>query len=113
MIFILTFMFIFSLKCIKCSENMLYVQNEKVWTDEQDKAGFSRNFLLESFLTPSFFIRIFIGIVSTFINCLTLNPFFMGITILVVGCFFIPKKNDYFNPDELYLFLYKKFKNKI
>ena len=99
-----------NLKCIKCSENMLYVENEKVWTDEQDKEGFTRNYLLESFLTPSFFIRILIGIVATFIACVTKNPFYMGITIVVVGLFFVPKENDYYNPDELFLFIYKKFR---
>ena len=43
-----------NLSCIKCSENLLYVANEKEWTAEQDKEGFSRNYILESFLTPSF-----------------------------------------------------------
>lgn len=99
-----------NLKCIKCSESIIYVQNEQEWTEEQNKEGFSRNYLLESFMTPSFFIRVFLGFTFAYIGIATLNGFMMGLAILVVGTFFIPKDNDYFNPDELFLMLYKKFK---
>lgn len=32
--------------------------------------------------------------------------------VLVIGTFFIPKENDYFNPDELFSLIYKKLKKK-
>lgn len=98
-----------NLTCIKCSSSIIYAPIESDWTEENEKNGFKRNFFLEEFISSSFFIRIIIGFISTYLFCLTLNPFLLVITILVVGTFFIPKEKDYFSISELYSLFYKNF----
>lgn len=102
-----------NLKCIKCSDNLIYVPNEPEWTAEQEKMRFDRNYFLEEFLSPSLFIRIaivfFIAFfLRFFLNPLTLTIVIIVITIIIVGSYFLPKEEDYFNPVELLSLIFKK-----
>jgi F0F1-type ATP synthase assembly protein I len=98
-----------NLTCIKCSKSIIYASIEAEWTEENEKNGFKRNYLLEEFLSSSFIIRILIGITFGFLFCLSFNPFLLVITIIVVGTFFMPKEKDYFSFSELFSIFYKKF----
>jgi len=84
-----------NLKCVKCEADLLYVPVEKFWNEKDKNKKFDRNYILEEIFTLPFILSCIIGVFFAFIAVLTANPFWLAISIIVVGYNFIPKERDF------------------
>ena len=93
-----------NLKCIKCTESLIYVLPEQEWTEEHDKQPFHKNELIEDYFSLKFLIRFSIGItfiifgVTKLLSIIFIIPFFiilLGMAIIVTA--FLPIEYDVFS----------------
>ena len=84
-----------NLNCIKCSESLVYVENEPNWSEEEENKGFEKNYLVSEIFTFPFLISCIIAMIFSAIAAATHNPLFLAVSIIVVGVNFLPHDKDW------------------